>query len=265
MKISPENYAFAVGKIRALEKLLFKQPAFEEAIESNLPEALRIFAESEVYSDDMVHIKNSRDLEEILDKELVLLRSLVKSLVLDKELLDLVEYDTLTCHEIILRSDFGDFLKDYIKHFIDMHNIKTFLRLYFLKEPQEKLNDLLACDGFIETKDLLKLYNMELSVFLNRLTYVHKHYRMIDYASFLKEPIEKIESEKSFLALEKAMNDFLMEELQPAKYLSFGPEPVLAYYFARLNEINLMRMIILAKLNNAPTEMVKERLNLVYA
>ena len=67
------------------------------------------------------------------------------------------------------------------------------------------------------------------------------------------------------MALEKAICDFLMRELRTAKYVTFGPEPVVAYYFARVNEINLMRMIILAKLNNFSSEFVKERLNLTYA
>jgi len=40
---------------------------------------------------------------------------------------------------------------------------------------------------------------------------------------------------------------------------------VLAYYLAKVNEINLMRLIILAKLNGLPADLVKERLNNVYA
>jgi V/A-type H+-transporting ATPase subunit C len=94
---------------------------------------------------------------------------------------------------------------------------------------------------------------------------VHKHQQLIDYASFLREPIQKLESEESFVALEKAMNDFLIEVLRPAKYLVFGPEPLLAYYFAKVKEINLMRMIILSKLNNVSSELVRRRLNSVYA
>jgi len=81
----------------------------------------------------------------------------------------------------------------------------------------------------------------------------------------LGEAIRKLERESSFVALEKEINDFLIQILKPAKYLSFGPEPILAYYFAKVNEINLIRMIILAKLNNVPSDLVKERLNNVYA
>ena len=74
-----------------------------------------------------------------------------------------------------------------------------------------------------------------------------------------------LKKESSFIGLEKAMHDFLIRILRPARYLSFGPEPLLAYYFTKVNEINLMRMIILVKLNNFGVDTAKERLNFAYA
>ncbi len=100
---------------------------------------------------------------------------------------------------------------------------------------------------------------------MHRLKYVHKRGRVIDYAVFLEDAINRLMQHKSFVALEKAINDFLIQVLKPAKYLSFGPEPVIAYYLAKVNEINLIRLVILAKLNNLPADLIKERLNNVYA
>jgi vacuolar-type H+-ATPase subunit C/Vma6 len=264
-KISPLNYAFAIGKVRALEKFLIKQEVFEEAIESNLDEALRLFVESDLYGEELLHIKDSQQLEAVLNNALLTLRSLIKGLLLDKGLLDLLELNNLGCIENILKSYPSEFLQDYFMHLADMHNIKTFLRLYILKEPEELLKKHLICEGFIRKGVFLKLYAEDLAAFLNKLEYVHKYNRIIDYTYFLKEAIEKVEKENSFVALEKAINDFLIQVLLPAKYLSFGPEPLLAYYFAKVNEMNLMRMVILAKLNNIAGDLVKERLNNVYA
>jgi len=81
----------------------------------------------------------------------------------------------------------------------------------------------------------------------------------------LGEAIQKMAKENSFLYLEKAINDFLTQILKEAKYINFGSEPILAYYFAKANEINLIRMIILAKLNNLARDLVEQRLNAVYA
>lgn len=266
MKKAPSlNYAFSVGKIRTLERFLIRQEVFEEAIASGLNEALRLFAESGVYSDELLHIRDSQHLESVLSQELLKLKQLITGLLLDKALPGLLEWNSRQCVEDILKNYRSAFLADYLRYCLDMYNIKTFLRLYFLKEPAEKLKESLSCAGFIKVEDFLKLYNQDLAIFLYRLEYVHKDNQVLDYASFLRAPIEKIAQERSFVSLEKAIGDFLMLVLKPAKYITFGPEPLLAYYFARVNEMNLMRMIILAKLNNVANDLVNERLNLVYA
>jgi V/A-type H+-transporting ATPase subunit C len=264
-KVPNSDYIFAVGRIRALERFLIKQEALEEAIESDLEDALRIFVESGSYSDELLRIRNSQDLENILNEELARLKDLMGRLILDRELIELVQKDSISEMQKMAQLKFGGFLEDYIKYAIDMHNIKTFLRLYLLKEKENKLENLLANGGFISKEALLKLYHQDLSVFINRLEYVHKDDGLIDYSIFLKEAIKSLEEKKSFLELEKSINDFLMQILRQAKYISFGSEPILAYYFAKTNEINLMRMIILAKLNNLSSDLVKERLNAVYA
>jgi V/A-type H+-transporting ATPase subunit C len=264
-RASPLNYSFAVGKIRALEKFLIAQSVFEEAIEQGLSEALRLFVESDLYSDELLQIKDSSQLEIILSKEKESLKEFINKLILDKDLLGLLEPDLLDRIESILKAYPSPFLEDYFMHLIDMHNIKTFLRLYTLKEPQGSLKKYLSYEGFIKRKDFLKLYTQDLSAFLNRLEYVHKHNLVFDYAFFLREAIIKIEKEDSFVLLEKAISDFLIQILRLAKYLAFGPEPILAYYFAKVNELNLIRMIILAKLNNIPVDLPRDRLNLVYA
>jgi len=264
-KQPPLNYAFAIGKIRALEKFLIKQEVFQEAIESNLEEALRLFVESGLYSEELLHIRDSRHLEEVLSQELLKVKHLIGSLLLDKELLCFIELDDLAKMLKICKGFASEFLSDYLMHMLDLQNIKTFLRLYVLKEPEEKLKLHITSEGFMEKGTFLKCYAQDLLVFLNRLEFVHKRSQIIDYAYFLKEPIQKLKQNDSFVALEKAIDDFLMRVLKPAKYLSFGPEPLLAYYFAKANEINLMRMIILAKLNNFSNDLVKERLNSVYA
>lgn len=257
-KTSPLNYIFGVAKIRTLEKFLINKEVFEEAIESGLNEALRLFAESELYSDEILHIRNSQQLEEVLNQELLKLKKLVSDLLLDKSLINLIKINSLEEAQLIVKDYNSLFLNDYIIHLIDMHNIKTFLRLHVLAEPKEKLEGLLTCEGFIRKKTFLELYGQDLGLFLNRLEYVHKHDTIVNYVYFLGEGIQYLEKEKSFIRLEKLINDFLIEVLKPAKYLSFGPEPILAYYFAKVNEINLIRIVILAKLNSLSLALIKD-------
>ncbi len=259
------SYIFSVGRVRALEKFLIKEEVFGQALDADAAEALRLFAESDLYSEELLHVKNSPQLENVLEQELRKLKSLISDLLADKELLSFIELDTAGRIQDIIDNCRSEFLRDYLRHLADMHNIKTFLRLYILKEPQDALERHLIYAGFIRKEDFLKLYSADLATFLNRLEYVGVHGRIVDYAYYLREPIEKAQKEGSFISLEKAISDFLIQVLKQAKYISFGPEPVLAYYLAKVNEINLMRMIILAKFNNLAEESAKERLNNVYA
>jgi len=264
-KISPLNYAYSIGKIRALERFLIKSEVFQEAIAASPNEALRLFVESGFYSDELLQIKDSEHLEAVFNKELLQLKRLISDLLLDKALSELLDKNILECGVRIIKIYPSEFLSDYISHVTDMHNIKTFLRLYIFQEPEAKLKNALIYEGFMQKEFFLRLYSQDLSHFLNRLEYIHKGTRIINYATYLTAAVRKLEKESSFISLEKAMNDFLIEVLKPAKYISFGPEPVLAYYFAKVNEINLMRLVILAKLNDLSGELIKERLNSVYA
>ncbi len=264
-KHSNLDYAFAVGKIRALEKFLIRQEVFEEAIATDLKEAVRLFVESDLYGDELLGVKTSQQLETVLDKALLELKKQISELILDKELRELLDLDTKKCVAYLFKKYRNPFLEDYFRHLIDMHNIKTFLRLHILGEQQSALEENLICDGFIKRETYLKLYQQELAVFINQLGCVHKGAELIDYAFFLREGIQKLQTQRSFVALEKAMHDFLIRILRPAKFIVFGPEPVLAYYFAKVNEINLIRLVILAKLNNISADLIKERLNYVYA
>lgn len=259
------DYTYAVAKVRALEKFLIRQEVFAEAIGRSLNEALRLFVESGLYGDEILHIKNSAQLESALNQELIKLKKLVNDLILDKELLCLIELNDFAGAKRVLHNFKSGFLNNYFSVLIDTHNIKTLLRFRLTQEPKEKLAASLISGGYIEAKDLLELYEQEAAALINRLEYVHQGFRTVDYAFYLGEAIKSLMADNSFVALEKTINDFLTEMLKPAKYFTFGPEPVLAYYFAKVNEINLMRMVILAKLNDFPQSLVNERLSSVYA
>ncbi|MCM8780570.1 MAG: V-type ATPase subunit [Candidatus Omnitrophica bacterium] len=259
------DYVFAIGKIRSLERFLIKDKVFQEAIESDLPDALRLFVEAGLYDERLLGISNPRDLEDFLGQQIIQLKGMVQGLILDRALTGLLETNDLKKMQEAIQGYPSQFLKDYLRYLIDMHNIKTFLRLYTLKEPEDKLKACLTYEGFIKKEDFFKLYDQDLSVFIKQLEYVRTENLLIDYALYLREAIQKIERLNSFVFLEKAIQDFLVQKLQAAKYIPLGPEPVLAYYFAKLNELNTIRMIILAKFNNLSRDFIKERLNISYA
>lgn len=258
------DYAFAVGKIRTLERFLIHDEAFKDALEEDLSEALKLFVESDLYSEDLLHVNSTQLLEEVLNAELNKVKKLISQLILDKELLVFLDSNDLSQILAVCKKVKSKFLYDYTRHMIDMDNIKTYLRLYILKEQQEELKKKLLSNGFLTKEDFLQCYSKELSFFLNKLNCVHKYYSIVNYNYFLGEAIRKLDEEKSFVYLDKAVNEFLIEILKPAKYISFGPEPIIAYYFAKVNEINFIRLISLTKLTGLGNDLAKLRLGKVY-
>jgi vacuolar-type H+-ATPase subunit C/Vma6 len=260
-----QNYWFAVGKVRSLEKRLLSQVVFEQAAVSSLPEALKIFAESVLGGERLLQVKDSAGVEDFLAGEKRELKKLVLSLLPDKYYPRLLDQRSVKELGVLLKHVNQELIVDFLRHTADMHNIGVYLRLRLCRRPQQELLPELAEGGFIESKSFIRLYGADPALFLHRLANVHKRGRMIDYTFWLAEGIRQAEMKNSFVLLEKKMKDFLFWLLRPAKYISCGPEPVLAYYYGRLNEIELIRLVLLGKIFNFDPVTMKERINSVYA
>lgn len=65
-------------------------------------------------------------------------------------------------------------------------------------------------------------------------------------------------------AFEKWCDDLIMDCIKPAKYKAFGVEPIAAYYLAKEAEIKSARIILSAKLNHLPADIIRERVRALY-
>ena len=264
-RISPLNYAYAVSRIRALESDLIGREAFLQAAEAETHDALRLLVEQGRYGDRLLHADSGDELETALAEEKRKLLSLIDSLLLDRWLLPLLEADSLAAVVSARNGHPGPFLKDYLDHVIDLHNIKTFLRLRAVGDPKERLADLLAAGGFLKKEIFLRSYDSSLDDWLHDLNRANKRGTGIFYGRFFREAIKEVEKHRSFVMLETRINDFLIRAMKPAKIMVFGPEPLLAYCWARMNEMNLIRLVVLSRMNHVPVDQVKMRINDVYA
>lgn len=88
-----------------------------------------------------------------------------------------------------------------------------------------------------------------------------------DIMSYLNETRYRGAAEaigRSMSAFEKWCDDQLTAEMQSQKWEPFTVGPVVAYILARLNEIKAVRMILSAKVDALPEEIIKERLRMMY-
>jgi V/A-type H+-transporting ATPase subunit C len=266
MKIRPaSDYIFAVAKIRTLEKHLIGNDTFTQAAQLETGAALRLLAEAGHYGDALARAQTGGELEVALENSLGALKRQMQVLLLDQCLWPLLEIKSLPDLSAILRDYPSLFIYDTIRHLIDMHNIKTFLRLLILNEPQSALEKQISFEGFISKHVFFQSYTAGLGTLVSKLKTIQKHGQVIDYSHYFQQGIEKAMNEKSFAALEKSQADYLISQLSQAKRIPFGPEPVLAYFFARSNEISLIRLLVLGKMNCIAADKISERFNAAYA
>ncbi|MGH4118723.1 V-type ATP synthase subunit C [Clostridium sp.] len=151
-----------------------------------------------------------------------------------------------------------DFIISYVKRSIDFTNIKTIIRL---KKQEKNINffkEVMLAGGDIDDDILMKAFNEPIENMANK-------FALSKYGEVITQGIEEYIQTGKLSTLEKLSENFIMKYLKDAKYVSFGPEPIFAYIAAKETEIKIIRIIMVGKLNNVSTDVIRERVREVYA
>jgi V/A-type H+-transporting ATPase subunit C len=258
-RISRLDYAYAVGRVRALEKHLVSRAVFREALEArDFSGAIKVVFDAGRFPDEMIEVTNSEELDAFLARQGKTLYAEIEELLFEKELLDIVFDQSRPDMTLPLVSHSGyPFLIDYVKHRIDLGNIKIMLRLKYAELPREKFESQLMSGGFVEDSTLAQCFELSFAEIGEKL-------HASPYRELWDEAVDKMEEQESFVALEKAIEDFFMKHVRKARYIVFGPEPVLAYGLARRRELSHVRILGIGKLNHIPSGILGERLGDTY-
>jgi V/A-type H+-transporting ATPase subunit C len=260
MKKMPRlDYAYAVGRVRALENFLVAKPLFMEAAEEkDLSSALKIIFDAGQFHQEKIEIKDSEQLDEFLNEEEFLSLGLISRLLREKEIEKIV-FGVDQPGKVLALSRYWNvpFITDYLRHKIDLGNLKIFCRAKYMELTLDKLEALLRKGGFLDVNILLERFDLsygEIGESLQASAY---------HPVWILATDELVENE-TFIALEREFENFLMNYLRKAKYIVFGPEPVFAYALARKRELQLLRLLGVGKLNQIPEEMLKQRMSETY-
>lgn len=145
----------------------------------------------------------------------------------------------------------------YVIATADLTNIKTLLRVKKQKKNKDFLLDVLVHGGSIDKDRLIMLLNESNENIPGKLAYT-------SYENLLKDGITDFIASQSVSTLEKLIDNYIMNMMKDAKYITSGPMPVLAYIYAKENEIKQIRTIMVGKLNNIAEEVIRERLRDAY-
>lgn len=323
------NFAYAVGRIRALETKLFDRAKLERLSEAgSLDEVLSGLSESE-YGPAIGNLKNPNQFETALNAELARVIKLVTDLadgapevkafvyrydlqniklilkteggnptglshlgIWSPEWLiqrlnenDLADFpqvfrrgielakaafkatgDTQEIDRImdaawfdygfqVLKNGISDLLFNWWVAFIDLTNLRTFIRLRMIGSGFGELQRFFIDNGNIKLddfKDLWEQPNEKVAAWLGNTKYSKL---LSDGAGTLG----------SLTQLERDCDNFLLDMIAPAKMISLGIEPLVGYLLAKENEVKLLRIILVGKANQLSNPEIKERLRRAYA
>ena len=207
--------------MRALETGLISPEIFRSAVFGSLTEALNILSDA-AGEEGIKKIRNAHDLERFLKERALRSRAIVLQLLGDDELNGALFGLSENLEVVKTKAEKSEleFLRGLFRH-------------------TEKLKEL---------SDALRL-NLQEQI---------EHFFQTDYGSVARPVSEarQKQAENSWIFFEKLKDGFITDFLASAKYITFGPEPIISYYFAQANENRLLRWVILGKLNQVPRDIL---------
>ncbi len=323
------NFAYAVGRIRALETKLIDRARIDRLSEaSGLNEVISGLAESE-YGPAIANLKNPIQFEAALNAELARVIKLVSDLADDapelmvfvyrydlqnlklilktengkpnglsslghwdpewlvqklneNDLMELPESfrkaiylskeafkatgDTQEIDRIMdgawfnlgyhtLKEGISSLLFNWWVALIDLTNLRTFIRLRIIGTGFGEFQRFFIDNGTIKIEDYKELWdypNEKIAVWLGNTNYSKL---LADGAATLS----------SLTQLEREYDNFLLEQIAPAKMIALGIEPLVGYLLAKENEVKLLRIVLVGKANQLSNPEIKERLRRAYA
>jgi len=253
------DYAYAVGRIRALEQKLVSRDVFLEAAgEREFDSALKIIFDAGFFFDELLEVKNSTELDRFILNEEAYLTKLTKELFPDDSFEKIIVEDHKQENSLAAAEATGySFIIDYYRHKIDLGNIKIFFRIKYLEHPLQKLTKLLMSGGFLDESLFVRSFELKYSEISERLY-------ASPYQKLWNEAVDNLMEEETFVNLERGIEDFLIQYLKSAKYIVFGPEPVFAYIIARKMELQLVRLVCSGLMNKIPSKIIKKRITETY-
>ncbi|MGH4121678.1 MAG: V-type ATP synthase subunit C [Clostridium sp.] len=151
-----------------------------------------------------------------------------------------------------------DFIIHYVVTTIDFCNIKSIIRLKKQEKDVAFLKEVMLTGGDIPIDILLRAFD-------DTIENMAAKFSSLKYSEVIKLGLEEYMKTGKLSLLEKLSENYIMKALKTAKYITFGPEPIFAYILAKETEIKIIRIIMVGKLNNVDTSVIRERVREVYA
>lgn len=146
---------------------------------------------------------------------------------------------------------------DIITFYIDMNNLSTLTRAIRQKRTRNFLTTILSSSGTIPKDQLVQMGADDLVSAGKKLA--ESKYKAIILAS-----IDAKTSELSPEKIDLETDNAFINLIKAAKLEVFGPLPIIAYLYAKENEVKNLRLILVGKENDLPISAIRERMRTNY-
>lgn len=151
----------------------------------------------------------------------------------------------------------SELLIDFCSASIDLANLGILVRGRNLGKSPEFYEEALAEGGEFKRSRLFKLEGETVQAVASAMPGSR-------YGKVLAGLLERGDEKVRLTSLDKASDEFLLAELRRFSTVSVGPERVVRYMLARENEIAMLRVIFVGKLNALTPETIESRLPVTY-
>ncbi len=173
----------------------------------------------------------------------------------DLTLVDLhIDRAFLKVKQKIAKETGSKYLKQYVKAQTDIHNIMSFCRAKAQgRDPLTVLKRSLTIGGSIRHDKYIDNLKEDWDTIVNVFSFC-------PYAEAIAKGLEYHKETGSFRKLEKLLQDALVKMINEARFLPFGIEPLLNYWWLKELNAQIIRMIMVGKLNGLDEEMIRKEI-----
>ncbi len=161
------------------------------------------------------------------------------------------ELDRLLCKKIRELSAISRFFSEYFQLYFDLENIRSFFRARKFKNPAGIFKQVYIEYGSIPAKIFLENLSKDLNT-------VYREFHNTKYSNLIEQGGNYLETQGSFLRLERLCEEMKLQFLKIARFYTFGIEPLFGYYQFKLAEIRRLRQVYMGKQYDIPAMQLKE-------
>ncbi len=153
--------------------------------------------------------------------------------------------------ESVLKEHPNSFLQEWRLLEVDLSNLDAFLRVKYLNQGGDTLQDVLIRGGTFEHLFLLRLLEEPWET-------VYKELRKTGYSEIISNSVRDLEEGWGFVRWERTCQEMKWRMLQPVRLQAFGVEVLFTYLFLKEMEFSVVRKILVGRANGLKGEMIKK-------